>query len=48
MITPISIFLITLIILMLLNILCVITLIYKIDIIIKAVSNITLIKENKE
>ena len=47
MITPISIFLMILTILMLLNILCNLIVIYKMDIIINAVSNITIIKENK-
>ena len=47
MITPISIFLMILIILMMLNILTQFVIIYKIDIIINAISEISIIK-NKE
>ena len=48
MITSISIFLMILIILMLLNILTQFVIIYKINIIINAISEISMIKENKE
>lgn len=47
MITPISIFLMILIILMMLNILTQFVIIYKIDVIINAISEISIIK-NKE
>ena len=48
MITPINLFLISIIILMILNIAISIIMVYKIDTIVYALSNITIIKENKE
>jgi hypothetical protein len=47
MITPINLFLISIIILMILNIAISIIMIYKIDTIVYALSNIIIIKENK-
>jgi hypothetical protein len=47
MITPINLFLISIIILMILNIAINIIMVYKIDAIVYALSNITIIKENK-
>ena len=47
MITPINLFLISIIILMILNIAISIIMVYKIDTIVYALSNITIIKKNK-